>query len=110
MTVRVTNVKGLNTPEQRAAVCYVGRRFAGWPGTPYGNHDRLPCPDEFRRSLLALPESTLLRMLASLWVACEQGAKPLGCWCLTWDGVGPTPGCHAAVWAELLNQRYGGGS
>ena len=106
--IRVVNVRKLRTPEQRATVVYVGRAFAGWPGTPYGNHHRLPCPDEYRRwLLLAIPDDVLAQHLANLWELTGQGAKPLGCWCLDWDGTGPTPGCHAAVWAELLNDRYG---
>lgn len=106
MIVRVVNVRGLNKPEQRATVCYVGRAFAGWPGTPYGNHHRLPCPDAFRSSLMMLPDDVLQRHLDNLWELCGHGAKPLGCWCLDFDGVGPTPPCHAAVWAELLNEKY----
>jgi hypothetical protein len=104
--IRVVKVNGLRTAEQRATVCYVGRRFAGWPHTPWGNHGRHGCPDDFRAYLMGLPADQLNNMLHSLWLACERGGKPLGCWCLCWDGVGPTPGCHAAVWAELLNARY----
>lgn len=107
MPVTVCCVKGRNRPEQREQVCYVGRAFAGWPSTPYGNHARLPCPDDFRISLLALPTDRLATMLANLWFLCDHGKKPLGCWCLEWDGSGATPNCHAAVWAELLNLKYG---
>lgn len=105
--VRVVNVRRLRTPEQRADVVYVGRAWAGWPGTPYGNHHRLPCPDDYRNSLLSIPDDVLDQHLAKLWELTEQGKKPLGCWCLNWNGEGPTPGCHAAVWAELLNAKYG---
>ena len=109
MTVRVVNVRGLRTPEQRAGVVYVGRAWAGWPGTPYGNHHRLPCPDDYRASLRMLSPEVLDGHLVDLWESTGHGAKPLGCWCLAWDGTGPTPACHAAVWAELLNAKYGGG-
>ena len=104
--VRVVCVKGINKAEERAKICYVGRAFAGWPATPWGNYGRRDCPNEFRSYLLKLPEDILSKLLDSLWESCEHGAKPLGCWCLEWDGTGPTPGCHAAVWAELLNERY----
>jgi hypothetical protein len=107
MSIRVVNVKGMNTPEKRAAVCYVGRRFAGWPHTPFGNHGHHGCPGEFRAHLKGLPPDQLNNMLHALWEACDRGAKPLGCWCLEWAaGGGPTPGCHAAVWAELLAERF----
>ena len=106
MNVQVTNVRGKKSAEDRAKICYVGRGFAGWPNTPYGNHRRLECPDEFRSSLIELPAETLDGLLANLWALCEHGAKPLGCWCLYWDGTGETPACHAAVWAELLNRRF----
>lgn len=35
--IRVVDVRHHRTPEQRAAVCYVGRAFAGWPASPWGN-------------------------------------------------------------------------
>jgi len=105
--IRVVKVNGLRTPEQRETVCYVGRPFAGWPATQWGNYGRLPCPDKFRAWLLSIATERLERMLVDLWEACDCGAKPLGCYCLEWDGTGETPGCHAAVWAELLMERYG---
>ncbi len=101
--VRVVCVKKLQSPEQRAAVCYVGRPFAGWPGSPWGNYTKRPCPGPYRQYLMSLQGDELARLLESLWAACDAGAKPLGCWCLDWDGTGKTPACHAAVWAELLN-------
>lgn len=35
--IRVVKVNGLRTSEQRATVCYVGRAFAGWSASPWGN-------------------------------------------------------------------------
>lgn len=94
--IRVVNVKGLKG-DARSAVCYVGRAFAGWNGTPWGNPFRPKplgpgaagnddseesrvrrCLDEFRRHAARQPES----WLADLWEACDHGRKPLGCWCL----------------------------
>jgi hypothetical protein len=108
--IRVVNVKGMNKPEERSRVAYVGRAFAGWPRTPWGNHQHHACPDGFRTHLLSLPPADLDALLAALWEACEHGAKPLGCWCVTAeiDGTAPTPACHAAVWGELLLEKYGG--
>lgn len=108
MTVRVVNVKGMKVGD-RPTVCYVGRATRnGWPTTPWGNHHFDLCPDPYRERLLALPTGELEKLLSDLWEACEHGKKPLACWCVTWDGTGVVPGCHACVWADLLNQRYGG--
>ena len=100
----VVKVNGLRTPEQRAGVCYVGRAFAGWRNTIWGNYGRLACPDEFRDDFVGVHRYH--ETLYALWLACDKGAKPLGCWCLDWDGTGPTPACHAAVLAEQLNQEF----
>lgn len=105
MRATVTKVNTLK-PDERRFVCYVGRRHAGWPETKWANTGRLSCPGAFRDSLLAMPKKQLDFLLESLWRESQNGTKPLGCWCLDWDGIGPTPRCHAAVWAELLNERY----
>lgn len=99
--VRVVDVRGLKG-EARAGVVYVGRAFAGWPATKFGNHHRLGCPEPFRTHLLARPD--LSALLAELRSLTRDGELPLGCWCVEWDGVTvPTPACHAAVLAEVLN-------
>lgn len=106
--IRVVSVKGMKVGD-RPNVCYVGRATRnGWPTTPWGNHQFDPCPDGYRERLLGLPAGDLDKLLAELWEACEHGAKPLGCWCCDWNGEGVVPGCHAAVWAELLLKQYGG--
>jgi hypothetical protein len=92
----------------RTEVLYCGRAFAGWPSSPYGNHLRLDCPDMFRAYTLARVDSAA--HLAQLWEDCQHGALPLGCWCCDWDGTGPTPACHAAVYAEMLNAMHPGGA
>jgi hypothetical protein len=102
--VTVCKVNKLRTPEQRATVCYCGRGFAGWKESPYGNYQRLDCPDEFLAALLVRPD--LEAHLQQLWLDCDQGERQLGCWCVNWDGVGELPSCHAAVYASLLNERY----
>lgn len=114
-TIRVTNVRGLNTREGRSAVCYVGRRCAGWAGHPLGNPFRPGegppgAVERYRLWLLARP--TLEADLAALWEECRRGAKPLGCWCGNWvvasdesERANDTPDCHAVVLARLLVQR-----
>lgn len=108
MSIRVVNVRGFNRPDQRAGVVYVGRPFAGWRGHPLGNPFRpRQVPDAlgaYRAWLLARP--TLEADLAALWTEMEQGAKPLGCWCVTAAaGDGSPVVCHAQVLAQLLQER-----
>lgn len=103
--VKVNKLLGV----QRATVCYVGRAFAGWPDSGFGNAFRLACPDDYRKWFIS--QRDWIERLAVLWEACEHGAKPLGCWCCDWTvGDGPTPACHAAVLAELLHKQFGGTS
>jgi hypothetical protein len=102
--VRVVDVRGLRG-EARAGVVYVGRAFAGWAASKFGNHHRLGCPEPFRSHLLARPD--LPALLAELRTLTRDGELPLGCWCATWDGVTrPVPACHAAVFADLLNTGF----
>jgi hypothetical protein len=112
MCVKVVNVRGLNRPDQRAGVCYVGRAFAGWPGSPWGNPFRpraegftvAACLDRFR----AFAETAPPEYLADLWEACGRGAKPLGCWCVeATAGDGSPVVCHGQVLAEMLSERFG---
>jgi len=102
----MVSVRKVNTlrGDARREVCYVGRAFAGWPQSPWGNVQRLGCSEPFRAQLLARPD--LAEHLAALWEACEHGRLPLGCWRLDWHGIGECPPCNAAVYAELLNQRF----
>lgn len=127
MGVRVVNVRGLNAPEQRAGVCYVGRAFAGWPVHPLHNPFRpnvrtfdtdtkKECADERARAVAACIEEyrywlfdnpTLEDELRRLWEACERGAKPLGCWCVNAEvGDGQPCVCHAQVLAAELHKRF----
>lgn len=111
--IRVINVKGLNKPEQRVSIVYVGRKFAGWPehelhnpfkpkaGEPVGT-----CLAKYKAGLLA--RLTLDADLAALWEECRCGKKPLGCWCVNWDGTGAGPQeCHAVILATMLMERFG---
>ncbi len=108
MSIRVINVRGLNTPEKRAGIVYVGRGFAGWTAHPLANPykpgpdlSRGRCLDRYRDWLLARP--TLARDLAALWEQTEHGRLPLGCWCT--DAVlgdGRDTVCHAQVLAVVL--------
>lgn len=107
--IRVVNVRNLKG-EQRSGVCYVGRAFAGWPGSPWGNpwkpHGAFTleaCLDKFHLFADAAP----VEYLAGLWEACEHGAKPLGCWCTNATaGDGSPCVCHAQILAELLLERF----
>lgn len=110
--IRVVSVRGMNSPLQRLGVTYVGRPFAGWPGHPLANPFRPnsrgelgPCLDRYRDHVLAMPD--LNAKLAALWAECEQGAKPLGCWCCDATlGDGQPVVCHAQIVAALLAGRY----
>jgi hypothetical protein len=113
--IRVVNVAGLNRPEQRVGICYVGRRWAGWPGHPLANPFRptqgagpwplASCLERYRAWLFARP--TLEADLAALWEATDRGAMPLGCWCVSATaGDGQPCVCHAQILAELLKERF----
>lgn len=111
--IRVVDVRGLPTREQRAGVVYVGRAFAGWPAHPLGNpfrikslpSSRAACLARYRDWLRARP--TLDADLEALWEATGHGAKPLGCWCIdaTTESGGATV-CHAQILAALLADRF----
>lgn len=126
--IRVVNVRGLRTPEERAAVVYVGRRFAGWPAHPlanpfkvrsYGNggasvnaqtawveKERGRVLAEYRAWLLARP--TLDADLLALWEQTRRGDLPLGCWCCeATAGDGSPLVCHGQFLAEMLAERFG---
>ncbi len=109
--LRCVNVRKI-PKDKRAHVCYVGRGFAGWPASPWGNPfpvggyggwSRERCLKAFRNHAESQPES----WLANLWVACEQGAKPLGCWCIdAKHGDKQEVVCHAQILMEMLAERY----
>lgn len=107
--IRVVNVRGLRTPEQRAGMCYVGREFAGWPATIWGNPyrpiqgDIVSCLELYRR----YAEKIHPDIWAVLWDACHRGEKPLGCWCVNaTHGDGQAVVCHAQVLAQMLAERF----
>lgn len=125
--IRVVNVRGMNRPEQRSSVVYVGRPFAGWKGHQLANPFRLNaqvfdgdtkdeirgerqravshCLDAYRAWLMERPKLDL--ELVELWEACRHGELPLGCWCCNWDGMSqPSPACHAVILAEMLRERF----
>lgn len=120
--IRVVNVKGLKG-DARNAVCYVGRAFAGWHHTPWGNpyrprrsgadgfgaawsdpgDDLQDCLSRFRAHAAKQPAV----WLDDLWEACDHGRKPLGCWCVeAVHGDGQPVVCHAQVLAEMLHDRF----
>lgn len=105
--IRVVKVNGLRTPEQREKICYVGRAFAGWPASKWGNPYRISVGgnalERFAEYAWWRPEA----WLADLWEACEHGAKPLGCWCVdAVHGDGQIAVCHAQVLAAMLHDRF----
>jgi hypothetical protein len=109
LPIRVVNVKGLRG-DDRNGVCYVGRAFAGWPDSVWGNPYKLKsksvldvahCLASFKEYAQRQPNA----WLAHLWGACEQGAKPLGCWCCNAVvGDGQPLQCHAQILAEMLTE------
>jgi hypothetical protein len=120
--IRVVNVKGLRGYD-RNGICYVGRAFAGWPASPWGNpfrprrsgsdgfgsawsdpgDDVQDCLTRFREYASKQP----LEWLSLLWEACEHGVKPLGCWCCSAaHGDGQDVVCHAQILANMLHERF----
>lgn len=109
MCITVVNVKNLRTHDQRAGVCYVGRAFAGWPASPWGNpHKGQYALANFAGWLTNHPDRE--KLLADLWEACEHGAKPLGCWCVPepWPvNLDHQHVCHAQILAVELLLKFG---
>lgn len=113
--VRVVDVRGMNAPEDREKVCYVGRPFAGWPGHVLANPFRpkvgedakslAECLARYRKWLWHHPERG--PWVDELWVQCQKGLKPLGCWCINaTHGDGSPDRCHAQFLAALLHARF----
>ena len=130
VAIRVVNVRGIKG-EARDGVCYVGRLWAGWLAHPLGNPFKpesvgaggacqqttelrrqkflADCLNKYRAYLATMPD--LEERLAALWEECDRGAKPLGCWCTdATAGDGSPCVCHAQVLAEMLRERFDGGT
>ena len=109
------------TPEERAAITYVGNRSYGWPQTVFGNpyrwkvHGHGRCVALFAglfadppdpEALAAFPSETgdpiayRGRILAELPTL--RGAT-LGCWCGEWRPGQPRIACHACVLAVMAD-------
>lgn len=115
MIIKVVRVNGMAEAD-RPGVCYVGRQFAGWPASPWGNPFKPgrrfgltveQAIESYRKLAISKPAD----WLAGLWAACDCGRKPLGCWCVNAE-VTALPRaeplkCHAQVLAEMLIERYG---
>ena len=106
--VTVVNVSGLRG-EARERVCYVGRAFAGWLGSRWGNPQRVranrPVADAlaaFRTHMAHQPEE----WFEALWEACRHSDLPLGCWCYDGRAEDGQHVCHAAILAQELNRRF----
>jgi hypothetical protein len=108
LLVTVANVRGLDTPEERAGVVYVGRACAGWPGHRLANpfklvgdsdQERVCVLDRYRSWLMTQPH--LGKDLDDLWEQTQRGQLRLGCWCWPKD-------CHAMVLAQMLTARFTG--
>lgn len=114
-TIRLINVRGIVHPEDRAAITYCGRGFAGWKPSEWGNYGHLACPGEYLAWVESFSPAKLDDLLTRLWEATEEGRKPLGCWCVpalveitAGMKVEDLPTCHAAVWAWMLAGKFGG--
>ncbi len=121
--IRVVSVRGIKG-EARKGVCYVGREFAGWPWHPLGNPFKpmskppswqgewwpeaiQECLKQYRNWLLARPVEVVEKRLKELWDECDQGNKPLGCWCInSVYGDGQPVICHAQILAGMLHERF----
>lgn len=109
MTISIVNVRGMNKPEQRAGVIYVGRQFAGWPGHPLGNPFKGPGALTKYTDWL-IDRATLEEDLKQLWETTKCGELPLGCWCVSGiAGFNQPIVCHAQILGEFLLKRYGHG-
>lgn len=114
--IRVANVKGINRPEDRAAVVYCGRAFAGWAEGPFANPfskyrhaDPLARYREWVAAWRRDRPAEFDEALRELWGRTGHGARPLGCWCGNFAaGDGSPVVCHAQIVAELLRERFGG--
>lgn len=109
--IRVVKVNSLRG-EERLGVVYVGRAFAGWPAHPLGNPFK-PIKGELPGIALGLYRNWIEgrsqrdRLLAELWEQTQQGALPLGCWCVeATAGDGSPIVCHAQILAEMLVERF----
>jgi len=110
MGIRIMNVRGIRDADERAKICYVGRRAGGWPSTPWGNPFKPgrdgtieECLAAYRSRCQSQPED----WWSDLWKVCQQGAKPLGCWCVDAEqGDGKPIICHAQILAAELHQRF----
>lgn len=102
--IQVTNVRGVKSAEDRAKICYVGRAWAGWPDTPWGNpYKGVGAVARFAEYAAKQPAE----WLESLWEASEHGEKPLGCWCVKCTAGDDTPvTCHGQILANMLYLRY----
>lgn len=126
--IRVVNVTASNlrklglSPEQ---VCYVARsgRFHKWQHHPLANpfnhsdikyrhwnlHENAvrQCLADYRQWLKGMSLKELNDALDELWAECDQGAKPLGCWCCdSVHGDGQPITCHAQILAGELHRRF----
>lgn len=106
--IRVVDVRRLRSPAARAAVCYCGRAWAGWPRSRWCNPFRADGLSEFCCHLALMKSRGGLPVyLADLWEASGRGEKPLGCWCGDSEvGDGSPLVCHAQILADLLAIRY----
>jgi hypothetical protein len=117
--IRIVNVRGLRTEEQREGIVYVGRAFGGWSGDKLGNPFRpvkddsgnvtpeavYACMERYREWLLK--RSTLEQDPRELWEHTKQGTRPLGCWCVeSVSGSGDPIVCHAQILAQELHKRF----
>ncbi len=112
MSIRVVDVRGINSAEGRAGEVYVGRAFAGWPQHPL-------CNPSSKRNGMSLEDnlklyqdrlsrsSTLEGDLMALWIQTRQGELPLGCWCCNAEeGDGSAIRCHGQILCKMLHDRF----
>lgn len=112
MIIPVVDVHGFKG--DKTSIVYVGRYSpsnGGWPGhalcNPFKPKDypKQNCVNLFTLWLKrhAKREEILTRLMGE--VLATGTVRPLGCWCVNWDGTGEPPMvCHAVVLAVELQK------
>jgi hypothetical protein len=83
---------------------YVGREYANWPETPYGNRAGIPDtdPPELKTAKFRVYAKAKLKDPAFRAQAIKDlKGKHLLCWCIQ-EGPKRAPWCHARIWLKII--------
>ncbi len=112
MPARVISVRGKKRDQllDDPGFVYVGREFAGWSGSIWGNPYRVSPEGWGCRTAKEAVEKFLTYLNGPIEQArimrsriTELRGKTLGCWCGFWEPGQPEIDCHAVVLAKLAN-------